>query len=313
MTSERGGTTAVLRAVPEPTAAEFDALRTLVRRHVGIHLNDTKRALVYGRLAHRVQQLGLSSFSEYVRFIARDTRELEPMTDRITTNETHFFREAKHFAFLDEVVVPAWMQAADAGARNRHIRVWSAGCSTGEEPYSVAMALAERLAASAGWSVEVLATDISSRVLDAAREATWSMDRAHEIPAHLLRRFMLEGFGVQAGRMRATPDLRSVVRVERLNLCDSSYAVGAPFDLVLCRNVLIYFERDLRRRVVDQLISHVAAGGYFFVGHAEAVQAPHELTCLKPTIYRRLTAAERARSVRYEQDLRERERAPSAR
>jgi chemotaxis protein methyltransferase CheR len=271
----------------ELTSEEFDGLRDLVRRHAGIHLNASKKALVYSRLAQRIQQLGLRSFGEYLHRVTRDASELERMTDRITTNETHFFREPAHFACLAESVIPAWIRAAEEGQRSKTVRVWSAGCSTGEEPYSLAMALLDRLTESAGWNVHILATDISTRALDNARSATWSMDRAREIPPQLLKRFMLEGIGTQKGRLRAGPELRNIVKVEWLNLSERSYVVGAAYDVVLCRNVLIYFDNELRRRVVQELVSHVVPGGYFFVGHAESVQGLRDITCLRPTIYRK--------------------------
>jgi chemotaxis protein methyltransferase CheR len=273
--------------VAQPTSEEFEGLRDLVRRHAGIHLNASKKALVYSRLAQRVQQLGLQSFGEYLHRVTRDAAELERMTDRITTNETHFFREPSHFACLSDTIVPAWVRAAEDGRRPRTVRIWSAGCSTGEEPYSLAMALLDRLGASSGWNIHILATDISTRALDSARNATWSMDRAREIPPQFLKRFMLQGIGSQLGKLRASPELRDVVKVDWLNLSERSYVVGAPYDVVLCRNVLIYFDADLRRRVVGQLLSHVVPGGYFFVGHAESVQGLRDITCLQPTIYRK--------------------------
>ncbi|MGH7437299.1 MAG: CheR family methyltransferase [Polyangiaceae bacterium] len=271
----------------EPTSEEFDDLRELVQRHAGIHLNASKRALVYSRLAQRLQQLGMRTFGEYLRCVSRDATELEKMTDRITTNETHFFREPAHWEVLCEKIIPGWVRAADDGHRQKTLRVWSAGCSTGEEPYSLAMALLERLPPSSGWTIHINATDISTRALDVARHATWSMDRAREIPAHLLKRFMLQGVGSQAGKLRAGPELRELVKVDWLNLSNRSYAVGASYDAVFCRNVLIYFEPDLRRRVVEQLLSHVSPGGYFFVGHAESVQGLRAITCLQPTVYRK--------------------------
>jgi chemotaxis protein methyltransferase CheR len=279
--------------VAEPSQPEFEAFRDLIQRCAGIHLNVSKKALLYSRLSHRIQQLGLRTFDDYLHRVRRDAAELETMIDRITTNETHFFREPAHFTYLQETIVDGWIHAAGAGLRGKEVRVWSAGCSTGEEPYSIAMALLERLSLQHGWTIQVLATDISTRALEAARSATWSMERAREIPPHLLRRFMLEGIGSQAGRVRATPELRKLVRVESLNLTDAAYAVGGPFDMVLCRNVLIYFEQELRRRVVGKLASHVAPGGYFFVGHAESVQGVADLTCVRPTIYRKADAGRR--------------------
>jgi chemotaxis protein methyltransferase CheR len=259
--------------IPEPTASEFERFRALIRGASGIHLSVSKRALLYGRLSRRIRDLGLRSFADYFARVQQDSSEQERMIDRITTNETRFFREPKQFAFLQESLLPRWIDAAAAGRRPRKVCAWSAGCSSGEEPYSLAMTLIDRLRD--GWNVDVLATDISTRVLDAARQATWPMDRAKEIPPRLLKRFMLHGIGTQAGRLRAGPELRRVVRVERFNLNDDPSAIGDRFDLIFCRNVLIYFDREHRQSVVQRLVSRLSEGGHLFVGHAEGIQGVH--------------------------------------
>jgi chemotaxis protein methyltransferase CheR len=279
----RISTTFATGGIPEPTEHEFDGFRDVIRRHAGIHLTTSKKALLYSRLAQRVHQLGLRSFGEYLGRVLQDADELERMTDRIATNETRFFREPQHFDFLSETALPTWQRAAEAGQRPKEVRIWSAGCSTGEEPYSLAMTLLDRL--TAAWSIAILATDISTRVLDAARQATWSMHRAQEIPPRLRKQFMLQGIGSQTGRLRAGPELRALVRVEALNLNAAAYAVGGPFDMVLCRNVLIYFDQEHRRRILERLASHVAPGGYLLVGHAESVQGIASVSCVQPTIY----------------------------
>jgi len=277
----------VATGIPEPTASEFERFRDLIRGSSGIHLSGSKKALLYGRLSRRIRDLGLRNFGAYYARVQQDTAEHERMIDRITTNETRFFREPKQFAYLEDTLLPRWIDAADAGRRPREIRAWSAGCSSGEEPYSLAMTLVDRLRD--GWNIDVLATDISTRVLEVARQATWPMDRAKEIPARLLKRFMLQGIGTQAGRLRAGPELRHVVRVERLNLNDDASAIGNRFDLIFCRNVLIYFDHQHKRSVVQRLASRLTEGGYLFVGHAEGIQGVPALACAQPTVYARLT------------------------
>jgi len=274
--------------VPHPDDDEFESFRALICARAGIQLGPTKRALLYGRLVRRVRELGLRSFGEYYRRVVDpwDEDEMRHVLDRITTNETHFFREPHHFAYLERVLVPAWAAAAAAGKRPRRVRAWSAGCSTGEEPYSIAMLLAAALPASEGWSIEVKATDISSRVLAAARDATWPIERAGEIPPHLLRRFMLEGVGPKRGWLRAAPELRALVRVEHLNLNEARYPTEEPFDVVFCRNVLIYFERGRKRHVVERLAEQLAPGGRLFLGHAESVHSMvPALRCVSRTAY----------------------------
>jgi chemotaxis protein methyltransferase CheR len=281
--------------VPDLTEDEFDGLRALIHRHAGIHLNDSKKALLYGRLSRRIRDLGLRSFADYLRRVRDDATEREQMIDRITTNETCFFRESTHFTYLESTLVPAWLQAANEGTRSKEVRIWSAGCSTGEEPYSLAMTLCDRLPEKDGWSVEILATDISTRVLDAADQATWPIERAAEVPEPLLKRFMLQGVGSQAGKMRASPDLRRTVRVERLNLSAERYSVRGPFDVIFCRNVLIYFAQELKRQVVERLSEHLAPGGHLFVGHAESIYETQGLVGVWPTVYARRDKRERLR------------------
>jgi chemotaxis protein methyltransferase CheR len=270
--------------IPQPTGEEFDRFRELIARHAGIHLTESKRALLHSRLAPRLQQLGVQSYGEYFARVTQDAAELESMTDRITTNETRFFRERDHFDYLVEHLVPAWERAAAAGERPREVHVWSAGCSTGEEPYSVAMALRDRL--SDAWTIEILATDLSTRALAVAREATWPIERAREIPPQLTKRFMLQSTGSRSGKLRAGSELRRLVRVEPLNLNAPPYAVrNAGFDVILCRNVLIYFDPEQRLRVLEQLAGHLARGGCLLVGHAETALSVAALRCVLPTVY----------------------------
>jgi chemotaxis protein methyltransferase CheR len=278
-------------AIPEPTEREFHQLRALVLERAGIHLSDAKKALVYGRLVRRLRDLGLLSFGEYYRRVLESSEELTVFLDRITTNETHFFREPHHFAHLAERFLPALVAAATAGHRPKSVRVWSAGCSTGEEPYSIAMTLIDRLPR-AGWTIDILATDLSTRVLDVARSATWPVARAGGIPAPFLQAFMLRGFGSREGWVRACPRLRAAVRVQRLNLNDEAYPAEPPFDLIFCRNVLIYFPPAGRQRVLARLLSRLAPGGQLFVGHAESVQGlPERVRCVCPTVYARASDA----------------------
>jgi chemotaxis protein methyltransferase CheR len=252
---------------PELSDVEFQGLRELIQRHSGIHLNDTKKALVSARLRRRLQHLGLSSFGAYYRHVVEgDGGELVQLLDAICTHETHFFRDPAQFHCLTRHIVPEWRQHGGATG-GRSLRVWSAGCSTGEEPYSLAMALCEQLP---DWHLEILATDLSTRALHAAQQGIWPLDQAHEIPDRLLRRYMLKGVRSQDGRMTAGPEIRAVVRFARVNLLDLP-PLGAPFDLIFCRNVLIYFDLPAKRQVIEQLTERLAPRGYLFVSRAESL------------------------------------------
>ena len=273
---------------------DFRLFQRLIQREAGIHLSDAKKVLVEGRLARRLRELDID-FGAYYRLVEADEPERVRMLDCICTNETHFFREPRQFEFLESRVFPEWAARADAGQMPRQVRIWSAGCSTGEEPYSVAMSFLARFPAASGWEIDIVATDLSTRVLDKARSAVWPLEKSREIPQRYLRPFMLKGTGPQEGRIKAGPEIRSVVRFQRLNLNGEPFSLagpiapggsGGPFDLILCRNVLIYFDAPSKARVLGRLLERLNPQGYLFLGHAETVtglNAPAR--SVGPTVY----------------------------
>jgi chemotaxis protein methyltransferase CheR len=280
-----------LRSRGEPmsmTDREFALFQRLVYESSGIFLAPVKRALLVARLSSRIRQLGLSSFAAYYRQVQeRGGAEKQILLDCIATNETHFFREPAQFEFLSREIVPAWLRER---GRNGRVRAWSAACSTGQEPFTLAMLLHDRLGG-AGWTVEILATDLSHRVLARAQTAEWPIENAAEIPPQFLRRYMLRGLRSRSGVMKASPLLRSMVDFRPLNLNDAEWNVRGPLDLIFCRNVLIYFDVIARRRVIGRLVELLGPGGYLFFGHAESASDwSHELAAVGPTIYRRRAA-----------------------
>ena len=267
------------------TAREFRLFQALIHREAGIHLSEAKKVLVEGRLARRLRDLGLD-FADYYRLVESDPRERVHMLDCICTNETHFFREPRQFEFLESEVFPEWRERAESGRMSRRARVWSAGCSTGEEPYSVAMAFLAAFPPASGWQIDIVATDLSTRVLDRAQAAVWPIDKAKEIPDPYLKAFMLRGTGPEDGRMKAGPLLRSRVRFQRVNLNAEPFTFAGRFDLVLCRNVLIYFDAPSKARVVSRLLERLDPHGYLFLGHAETVTGLNVPTrSVGPTVY----------------------------
>ena len=276
---------AVPSAVRSITMADFRLFQALIQREAGIYLADVKKVLVEGRLARRLRELDLG-FNAYYRLVEGDEKERVRMLDCICTNETHFFREPRQFDFLEGHVFPQWQAQADAGRRPRRIRVWSAGCSTGEEPYSVAMSFLARFPLASGWEIDILATDLSTRVLESARAAVWPIEKAKEISSAYLKAFMLRGTGPEEGRMKASPQLRAKVRFERLNLNAEPFVLRERFDLVLCRNVLIYFDATSKARVLGRLLDRLDEHGYVFLGHAETVTGLGARTrSVGPTVY----------------------------
>lgn len=245
-------------------------LRGLVHKETGIHLSDGKRAFIGVRLLRRLRELGFSTYAEYCAHV-RAVGESEHISlfDALCIHETRFFREPAHFDFLSQVLVPRWHAA---GAQHRRpIRVWSAGCSTGEEAYTLGMILRSALPARLEISVDILATDLSSAALTAARQGLYPLSRAGEIPEAYLKAFMLRGRGRWEGSMRVGPEIREMVRFERLNLHRIPYVLDSHFDAIFCRNVLIYFDTPTRARVVGALLTHLQRDGALFVGHAEGL------------------------------------------
>lgn len=267
---------------------EFGLLRSLIYREAGIHLADVKMALVSGRLTRRLRALGLADFmSYYERVLSDENGERKHMLDAISTNETRFFREPKQFEHLQAHVLPQWRALGESGAMPKRIRAWSAACSTGEEPYTLAMVLASFFPREEGWTVEILASDLSTRVLETAREGVWPVERGDDIPLEWKRAFMLRGFGSELGKMRAHPRLKELIEFRRINLNDRDYRVDGPFDLIFCRNVLIYFDRESKLGVINRLAQRLSPRGLLFLGHAESLNAAsHELVHAGPTIYR---------------------------
>jgi len=268
------------------TDGEFSRFRELVEREVGIHLSSVKQALVNARLLSRIRELGLGTFHEYYeRVVASPHDELIRFINAICTNETRFFREPNQFDYLRSRLLPFWRREAEAGLQPRRVRVWSAACSSGEEPYTLGMTLLASLPPD--WTVEILATDISTKVLERAVAAVYPMERVHEIPAELHKAFLLRGTGSRAGSFRIGPRVREVVRFQRENLVTGDFTPLGTFDLILCRNVLMYFQPATRRKVLARLLEQLATGGQLFVGHSESLHGLElDVQTVAPTIYR---------------------------
>jgi chemotaxis protein methyltransferase CheR len=275
--------------MPSLSDQDFHRFQALIRREAGIHLGEHKRALVVGRLSRRLRELHLDSFRAYYdRVVEGGDEELRALLDCICTNETHFFREPEHFSFLETRALAELEALAAAGDIPKRLRVWSAACSTGEEPFSLAMLLRARFPVDSGWELEIIASDLSTRVLDRASEAVWPIQKTTEIPYDYLRRFMLRGTGSQVGKMKAGAELRSLIQFSRINLNDERYDVPGSFDLIFCRNVLIYFDLEAKTRVVERLLSRLQPHGYFFLGHAETLAGlTDEVQGVAPNVYKK--------------------------
>jgi chemotaxis protein methyltransferase CheR len=271
--------------LPELPDRIFHGYRRLIYQEAGIYLGPHKKALLMGRLSRRLRELGLS-FSAYLRLVEEDASERARLLEAICTHETRFFREPRHFEFLEREVLPRWLSQGGTDSGGKHVRVWSAGCSSGEEAFSLAMLLRFHLPPEEGWTIEILATDLSTRILERARQTLWPVDRSEEIPTRYLKAFMLRGTGSQEGLMKAGPELRPLVHFQRVNLNEESLPVMGRFDLLFCRNVFIYFDAASKARAVERLVRRLAPKGYLFVGHAESLGAvTQRVQLIQPTIY----------------------------
>jgi chemotaxis protein methyltransferase CheR len=256
---------------------EFAQFRELIYRIAGISMSPAKKPLVTSRLAKRLKHYELASYGEYFQLITADggKAELQIAVDLLTTNETHFFREPKHFDFLREHIV-------SARKPGKPLRIWSAACSSGEEPYSIAMVLDDVLG-SAPW--EIVASDLSTRVLEKARGGLYPMERMPEIPRQYLSNYCLKGTGSQEGTLMVERKLRERVQFMHHNLTEAPPKLG-EFDAIFLRNVMIYFDQDTKRHVVSHLLSLLRPGGYFLIGHSETLNGISDgLKLVQPAVY----------------------------
>lgn len=266
--------------MPQPlNDQEFSQFRNLIRELAGINLSTEKKPLVSGRLNKRLCQYGLDTFGQYFQLLTQgdNPAELQIAVDLLTTNETYFFREPKHFDFLRDLVLPAHPPG-------RAFRVWSAASSSGEEAYSVAMLLADFFGDGL-W--EIVGSDISQRMLDKARLGHYPMERTGGISPEHLRRYCLKGVGPQEGTLLVDKRLRNRVNFIQVNLTRELPSLG-EFDLILLRNVMIYFDMETKRKVVQRILPFLKGGGYFLVGHSETLNGVVEgMQALAPSIYRK--------------------------
>ena len=276
--------------------AVFQKFQKLIYAETGIWLGTSKTALLCGRLFRRLRELEITSLKTYYEYVTQPEQQEERarMIDAITTNETRFFREPRQFEFLMQKVFPRWKMEADRQLRPRRVRIWSAGCSSGEEPYTLAMLLARHLPADEGWDARLLATDISNRMLEKARKGIYPITRSGELPKDLLHGFMLRGMAEREGDMKVKVEIQQMVEFRKLNLDAHSDLVEGAFDAIFCRNVLIYFDAASKLRVVTKLVRHLRGNGFLFVGHAENLNTmTPELRSLEPTIYTKTADEER--------------------
>ncbi|SMB29411.1 chemotaxis regulator, protein-glutamate methyltransferase [Sterolibacterium denitrificans] len=260
------------------TAAEFAQFQALIHKIAGINLSDAKQILLVGRLGRRLKHYGLSSYTEYYKLVtsSQHAGELQQMVDLLTTNETYFFRESKHFEYLAQHILPKHPPG-------RSFDVWSAASSTGEEIYTIAMVLADTLGLKGQWNVT--GSDISRSVLAVAERGQYWLDRVRGLPPDYLRKYCLKGVKENEGSFIIMPELRRHTRFLQANLNGPLPGLG-KFHVIFLRNVMIYFDNDTKRKVVERLVQHLHPGGHLIIGHSESLNnITNCVKPIKPTIY----------------------------
>lgn len=252
------------------TNEDFNFLSELVGLNAGINLTEDKRELVYGRVAKRLRLLGINSFSDYCKLLRQDnTEEIKHFINSMTTNVTSFFREEHHFEHLANTIIPDIIRR-NAGVARPKIRIWSAGCSTGEEPYSIAMVLRENIKDIDNWDAKILATDLDSNVVETAQKGEYPIERVNEISIERKKRWMLVGTGTKTGSVKIKTNIRDLVHFKQLNLTQT-WPFHGTFDCIFFRNVAIYFKRETQISLLNRFADHLDENGTLFVGHAESL------------------------------------------
>ncbi len=271
------------------SARDFERLSSFVYSECGIRLPPEKRTMLEGRIRKRLRSLGIGSCSEYTAYLfgPDGPSEVPLLIDVVTTNKTDFFREPRHFEYLAAMALPELMRLQEPDS-SRPLLAWSAGCSTGEEPYTLAMVLSEHAARFGGLRFRLLATDISTRVLEHAARAIYPAEAIAPVPGALRSKYLLRSRNTEMPQFRIAPELRALVEFRRLNLMDRDFGIQEAMDVVFCRNVIIYFDRRTQAGLLERLCGQLRPGGYLFLGHSETLTGLDlPLAPVGPTVYRK--------------------------
>ena len=265
---------------------EFKFISNLVGERTGIVLSEAKRQMVYGRLSRRLRQLNLTKFSDYCDMLTSGHEgELIEFTNAITTNLTAFFRENHHFEYLKGTVLPELIRK---NAHTKRLRIWSAGCSSGEEPYSIAMCVREMLPKSSGWDVKILATDLDSNMVQRGKNGVYTSERVEGLTPARMKRWVKKGTGENSDKVRMSDELRELITFKELNLMEN-WPIKGPFDFMFCRNVVIYFNKDTQRILFDRYADLLKSDAHLFIGHSESLnKVTDRFALLGKTIYQKV-------------------------
>lgn len=270
------------------SSAEFERIKDFIENHCGIKLPPTKKQMVEGRLRKRLRKHSFTTYEEYLDYVftsGEGEEEIVSLIDVLTTNKTDFYREPGHFEYMRDRVLPYLLKDNDSA----RVKVWSAGCSSGEEPYTLSMELHGFFENIKGWSFEILATDISTEVLRKACTAIYDEEKISNLPFEIKKKFFLRSKDRNDCKVRPKPFVRKSVRFARLNLMDEKFSHDKDYDIIFCRNVIIYFDRETQERILRKLVSHLKPGRFLFLGHSETIHGMNlDVETVAPTVYRKL-------------------------
>ena len=272
----------------ELTEEDFDAFSKFIYSEYGIKMPPIKRVMLQGRLLRRIRELKMNSYSQYKEyFFSKEgqDKELLHFLNVVTTNKTDFFREAVHFIYLNEDVLPEFVKHN----YNQVFKVWSAGCSSGEEPYTISIVLNEFTQNNPSFKFSILGTDISTQMLERAAKGVYQANRIENIPYELKKKYFLKSKDPSNPTVRVHPILQRSLSLNYLNLMDPAYGIKEQFDVIFCRNVLIYFDRQTQEKVINKLCYHLKPGGHFFIGHSESLSGMDvSFIHIKPTVFEKV-------------------------
>ncbi len=273
--------------LPKLTEGQFNKFSALIYEKTGIYLKAEKKELLNARLGKRLRACRINSFKEYYEFVIneRSGNELVLLIDSVSTNFTNFFREQAHFNFLSGQILPAWAKGLPSG--KRELTIWSSACSSGEEPYTIAMVIEEFLARNpqVTWSYKIIASDISTRVLGKAEKGVYNHENISKVPAPLVKKYFQKGVGQAKGFYKVKKELRQKIQFKRVNLMED-FPWGNPLDVIFCRNVMIYFNSETQQDLVQKFYGALIKGGYLFIGHSESIaRLKHDFSQVAATAY----------------------------
>lgn len=276
-----------MQPIQELTDKEFNTIARYIESTVGIKMPATKRIMMQSRLMRRLRTLNIGTFAEYIDYVfnSGNTNELTLMIDVLTTNKTEFFRENDHFDYLTKIVLPEFAKTKN------NIKIWSAGCSSGEEPYTISIVASEFIKNNPGkiMNFKVIGTDISTKVLDKAYNAVYDLEIVDQLPQHLKKSYFLKCTNKELNCARIKPELRRHVSFKRLNFMDNDFRMPEIYDIIFCRNVLIYFDKETQESVIGKFMKYLQPDGYLFLGHSETIFSMNLplRTCI-PTVYKKV-------------------------